>query len=97
MTLEQLRLLYHRAGHLESEKRVTFKSARDYFSRGHEIVSHNPLSAERLHLVAEAHKHGLSVLVEMAVRAVQAAKVNYLKNFTTTASSETNFGQKPTS
>lgn len=70
MTLDQLRSLHHWAGRPGSEERVTFNSARDYFSRGHEMGPNNALFAERLHLVAEAHKHGLSALVQMAVRAV---------------------------
>lgn len=74
MTLDQLRSLHHWAGRPGSEERVTFKSARDYFSRGHEMGTNNSLFAERLHLVAEAHKHDLSALVEMAVRAVPSGE-----------------------
>jgi len=35
---------------------------------------HNSLFAERLRLVAEAHKHSLSALVEMAVRGVPSGE-----------------------
>lgn len=74
MTVAQLRSLHHWAGRPRSEGRVTFKSVRDYFRRGHEMGPNNSLFAERLHLVAETHKLGLPALVEMASRAVPSGQ-----------------------
>lgn len=68
MTLDQLRALHHWAGRPGSEERVTFNSARDYFSRGHEMGVNNSLFADRLHFVAEAHKRDISALIELALR-----------------------------
>lgn len=75
MTLDQLRSLHHWAGRPGSEERVTFNSARDYFSRGHEMGANNSLFADRLHLVAEAHKRDISALVELAIRTLPGSDV----------------------
>lgn len=70
MTVDQLRSLHHWAGRPGSEERVTFNSARNYFSREHEMGANNSLFAARLHFVADAHKRDIAALVEMAVRSI---------------------------
>lgn len=73
MTVDQLRSLHHWAGRPGSEERVTFNSARDYFSRGHEMGANNSLFADRLHFVAEAHKRDIAALVDLAIRVLPGA------------------------
>jgi hypothetical protein len=75
MTVDQLRLLHHWAGRPGSEERVTYKSARDYFSREHEMRANNSLFADRVHFVADAHKRDISVLVDMALRAFPSRNI----------------------
>lgn len=70
MTLDQLRALHHWAGRPGAKERVTFNSARDYFSRGYEMRVNNALFANRLHFVAKAHRRDISSLIELAVRVI---------------------------
>lgn len=67
MTVDQLRSLHHWSGRPEASERVTFSSARDYFSHGREMKSNNAAFAERLRLVADLHQRGLGGLVEIAL------------------------------
>lgn len=68
MTVEQLRSLHHWSERSEANERVTFSSARDYFSYGHAMKSNNAAFADRLRLVADLHRRGLAGLVESALQ-----------------------------
>jgi hypothetical protein len=67
MTAKQLRSLHHWADRPEAAVRVSFNSARDYFSRDRDMKSNNVAFAERLRLVAELHQRGLAGLVDQAI------------------------------
>ncbi|QHE86416.1 hypothetical protein [Hydrogenophaga sp. BPS33] len=66
MTVEQLRSLHHWSDK-ETRERVTFSSARDYFSHGHDMRTNNAAFADRLRVVADLHQRGLAGLVEIAL------------------------------
>lgn len=68
MTIAQLRSLHHWSDRPEAMERVTFSSARDYFSQGREMKSNNAAFADRLRCVADLHQRGLVGLVENALR-----------------------------
>lgn len=67
MSVEQLRSLHHWAGKA-TEARVSFATVRDYFGHGRDMRANNLLFAERLHLVADAHRRGMPAMVEVALR-----------------------------
>lgn len=67
LTLEQLRRLHHWSGRPEADARVTFKSVRDYFSKGQAMQTNNTNFAVRLNALATLHKAGLAGLVERAL------------------------------
>jgi hypothetical protein len=67
MTVDQLRSLHHWSEE-ETRERVTFSSARDYFSHGHAMRSNNAAFAERLRFVADLHQRGLAGLVDAALQ-----------------------------
>jgi hypothetical protein len=67
MTVDQLRSLHHWSDRPEASRRVTFSTARDYFSNGQQMRSNNAAFAERLRLVADLHQRGLAGLVDAAL------------------------------
>jgi hypothetical protein len=67
MTVDQLRALHHWAG-TPTETRVTYATVRDYFGHEREMRENNSAFADRFRLVAQAHRDGISGLVEVALR-----------------------------
>jgi hypothetical protein len=70
MTTEQLRLLHHWGGDAERETRVTFASARSYFSKEQDLRENNAAFADRVRMVADMRKRGLPAFIECALRSV---------------------------
>jgi hypothetical protein len=67
MRVEDLRRLHHWEGDAERERRVSYQSTRDYFSKGGELGVNNAAFANRVHFVAETHRRGFSGLVSQAL------------------------------
>lgn len=64
MTVAQLRLMHHWGGDREREGRITFATARSYFEKERDLLENNDAFANRLRLVANMNRRGLSALVE---------------------------------
>jgi hypothetical protein len=68
LTTDQLRRLHHWGGDPERETRVTFASARSYFSKDHDMNEKNAAFADRLRMITDLHRNGLSAMVELAIQ-----------------------------